>query len=72
MDHQQYFDSNKKFWDSRVEPHQKSELYKMEAFMIGETSLTEIERDALGDVNGKSLLKDPSSCLFGIKAVNYN
>lgn len=69
MDHQQFFDSNKKFWDSRVEPHQKSDLYKMDAFMKGETSLTEIERDALGDVNGKSLLH--LQCHFGQDTISW-
>ena len=53
MDHQHLFEENKKMWDARVEPHTKSAMYKMEAFLAGETSLTEIERDELGDVSGK-------------------
>ena len=63
MDNQQYFDDNQKLWDGRVEKHIKASMYKMKAFMAGETSLTEIEKDALGDVSGKSLLH--LQCHFG-------
>ncbi|HFA49183.1 MAG TPA: class I SAM-dependent methyltransferase [Bacteroidetes bacterium] len=66
---QKYFEANKKTWDSRVEPHTKSEMYKMEAFMAGATSLTEIEKDALGDVSGKSLLH--LQCHFGQDTISW-
>ena len=69
MDNQQFFDTNKKFWDSRVEPHQKSDLYNMEAFMNGKSSLTEIERDAFGDVTGKTLLH--LQCHFGQDTISW-
>lgn len=69
MDNQQYFDTNKKFWDSRVESHTKSEMYDMEAFMAGKSSLTEIEKDALGDVTGKSLLH--LQCHFGQDTLSW-
>lgn len=60
---QQYFEENRKLWDSRVEVHVKSDLYKMESFLAGHTSLTEIERHALGDVSGKTVLH--LQCHFG-------
>ena len=69
MNNQQFFDENKKLWDGRVESHTKSCMYKMEAFMAGETSLTEIERNALGDVSGKSLLH--LQCHFGQDTLSW-
>ena len=69
MDHQHLFEENKKMWDARVEPHTKSAMYKMEAFLAGETSLTEIERDELGDVSGKSLLH--LQCHFGQDTLSW-
>ena len=69
MDNQQFFKDNLKLWDGRVEGHTKSSLYKMEAFMAGETSLTEIERDALGDVSGKTLLH--LQCHFGQDTLSW-
>lgn len=69
MDNQHFFTDNKKLWDARVDSHTKSSMYKMEAFMAGETSLTEIERDALGDVSGKSLLH--LQCHFGQDTLSW-
>ncbi len=69
MDNQQFFQDNLKLWDARVEVHTKSSLYKMKAFLEGETSLTEIERDALGDVSGKSLLH--LQCHFGQDTLSW-
>lgn len=69
MENQQYFDLNKKFWDSRVEPHQSSSLYDMKAFMAGKSSLTEIEKDELGDVTQKTLLH--LQCHFGQDTISW-
>ena len=69
MDNQQFFQDNLKLWDARVETHAKSSFYKMEAFMKGESSLTEIERDALGDVTGKTLLH--LQCHFGQDTLSW-
>ncbi len=69
MDNQQFFNENKMLWDGRVDAHTRSELYKMEAFLAGETSLTEIERDALGDVSGKTLLH--LQCHFGQDTLSW-
>ena len=53
---QPYFDQNKKIWNDRVETHLKSDFYDHAGFMAGKSSLTEIEANALGDVNGKTVL----------------
>lgn len=62
-DNKTYFDTNKARWNDRVNVHLKSELYNMEAFMAGATSLKEIEINGLPDVKGKSLLH--LMCHFG-------
>ena len=69
MNNQQYFNLNKKFWDSRVASHLQSDMYDMEGFLAGKSSLTEIERDALGDVSGKTLLH--LQCHFGQDTLSW-
>lgn len=64
-----YFKNNQELWDSRVGVHLKSELYDHENFMKGKCSLTEIERDALGDVSGKTLLH--LQCHFGQDTISW-
>jgi ubiquinone/menaquinone biosynthesis C-methylase UbiE len=64
-----FYESNKALWDRRVEPHTRSELYAMEAFRSGATSLNHIEREALGDVRGKSLLH--LQCHFGQDSLSW-
>lgn len=66
---QQYFDANKIQWDSRVEPHQTADLYNMEAFMAGTSSLNEIEQNGIGAVTGKSLLH--LQCHFGQDTLSF-
>ena len=66
---QQYMEINKQLWEGRVEYHLKSELYDMESFMAGKTSLTEIEKNALGDVSGKTLLH--LQCHFGQDTLSW-
>lgn len=66
---QDFFEQNRQLWDSRVAVHLKSELYDQENFMAGKNSLTEIERDALGDVSGKSLLH--LQCHFGQDTLTF-
>jgi len=64
-----YFQKNQELWDSRVAVHLKSDLYDHENFLKGKSSLTEIERDALGDVSGKSLLH--LQCHFGQDTISW-
>lgn len=64
-----YFEQNRQLWDNRVAVHLKAELYDQENFMAGKSSLQEIERDALGDVSGKSLLH--LQCHFGQDTLSW-
>lgn len=50
-------------WNDRVDPHLKAELYNLEGFLQGETSLNDIELAILGDIKGKALLH--LQCHFG-------
>jgi 2-polyprenyl-3-methyl-5-hydroxy-6-metoxy-1,4-benzoquinol methylase len=64
-----YFDQNKKLWNDRVEVHMKSELYDMPSFMAGKSSLNEIDKNAFGDVSGKTLLH--LQCHFGQDTLSW-
>ena len=63
------FDENKKGWDERVETHLASELYDMQAFRAGKSSLNLEEVEALRDVKGKSLLH--LQCHFGQDTLSW-
>lgn len=58
-----YLRSNLNLWDQRVPVHLETAFYGMDAFREGACSLTHIEREALGDVSGRSLLH--LQCHFG-------
>lgn len=58
-----YFDVNKETWNKKVAIHAESEMYNMEVFKSGGSSLMPYEIKALGDVKGKSLLH--LQCHFG-------
>ncbi|WP_369800494.1 hypothetical protein [Tenacibaculum sp. Bg11-29] len=60
---EQYFVINKETWNMKVGVHAKSDMYDLNAFKNGESSLKKYELDALGDVSGKSLLH--LQCHFG-------
>jgi len=64
-----YFEVNKNTWNNKVVIHAESEMYKMEAFKAGESSLMPYELKALGDVNGKSLLH--LQCHFGQDTLSW-
>ncbi len=53
---QSYFDQNKILWNEKAPVYLQSAFYDHFAFLKGKSSLTEIEADALGNVEGKSLL----------------
>jgi SAM-dependent methyltransferase len=69
-DHTNYFDINKATWNKKVGIHAESEMYKMEAFKSGESSLMPYELKALGNVNGKSLLH--LQCHFGQDTLSWS
>lgn len=58
-----YFEVNRQTWNQKVKAHVKGDLYKLEAFKKGASSLMSYETNALGKVDGKSLLH--LQCHFG-------
>lgn len=54
---------NKATWNEKVKIHSQSDLYDLDAFKKGKSSLMPYEIEALGDVKGKSLLH--LQCHFG-------
>lgn len=67
---QHYFDTNKATWNTKTKVHAESDFYNLEAFKNGETSLNAYELEALGDVNGKSLLH--LQCHFGQDTLSWS
>jgi len=64
-----YFEANKNLWNKRVAIHKKSDLYEVEEFKKGKSSLQHIELEELGDVKGKSLLH--LQCHFGLDTLSW-
>ena len=60
---QEYFDKNKELWNAKVPIHVKSELYDMQAFLAGKSSLDKASLSHLGDIKGKKVLH--LQCHFG-------
>lgn len=69
-DNDNYFKINKATWNEKVKVHAKSDMYDLEAFKNGKSSLMPYEVDALGDVNGKSLLH--LQCHFGQDTLSWS
>lgn len=67
---QDYFKVNKSTWNEKVKVHAESEMYDLEAFKNGKSSLMSYELEALGDVNGKSLLH--LQCHFGQDTLSWS
>ncbi len=66
----EYFETNRKAWDLRLDVHKASEMYDLESFKKGRNSLTEIELKALGDqVSDKTLLH--LQCHFGQDSLSW-
>lgn len=65
-----YFEVNRQTWNEKVKIHSNSEMYDLEAFKKGKTSLMPYELHALGDVNGKSLLH--LQCHFGQDTLSWS
>lgn len=60
---------NRKRWDEVTPVHVRSEFYDVPGFLAGRNTLFDIEREALGDVRGKSLLH--LQCHFGLDSLNW-
>ena len=68
--HKNYFETNRKTWDTKVNIHSKSKMYDLAAFKKGKSSLMAYELDGLGDVKNKSLLH--LQCHFGQDTLSWS
>jgi 2-polyprenyl-3-methyl-5-hydroxy-6-metoxy-1,4-benzoquinol methylase len=64
-----YFIANKSLWNQRTKVHKDSSFYNLEGFKKGETVLTPIELNELGDVQGKTMLH--LQCHFGMDSLDW-
>lgn len=62
-------EQNRKVWNEIVELHYNHPDYKLQEFLDGWNSLKKIEKNALGDVNGKALLH--LMCQFGMDTLSW-
>lgn len=65
----EYIDTNRRNWDDRVPIHLQSDFYDVASFKAGRSTLLSVERDELGDVNGKTLLH--LQCHFGMDTLSW-
>jgi 2-polyprenyl-3-methyl-5-hydroxy-6-metoxy-1,4-benzoquinol methylase len=66
---EKYIEVNKSLWNGKTEIHVKTDFYDVESFKKGKSSLNYLELEALGDVNGKSLLH--LQCHFGMDSLSW-
>ena len=62
-------ETNRALWDAWTDLHQDSELYDLESFRRGESTLHSIELEAMGEVAGLSLLH--LQCHFGLDTLSW-
>lgn len=67
---EKFFKTNKTTWNEKVKVHAKSEMYDLDAFKQGKSSLMAYELEALGNVNQKSLLH--LQCHFGQDTLSWS
>lgn len=65
----EYFSANKELWNQRTAVHKESDFYNLKGFKAGETVLTPIELNELGEVNGKTMLH--LQCHFGMDSLDW-
>ena len=65
-----FFDTNRATWNKKVSIHANSDMYDMQAFKNGKSSLMSYELEALGDVNEKTLLH--LQCHFGQDTLSWS
>lgn len=65
----EYFEANKNLWNKRTVVHIGSDFYDLPGFKTGETVLTPIELNELGDVKGKTMLH--LQCHFGMDSLDW-
>jgi SAM-dependent methyltransferase len=66
----EYINRNKELWNELTPIHANSEFYRLNEFKAGENKLRSIEREEVGNVNGKSLLH--LQCHFGMDTLSWS
>lgn len=61
--------SNRDLWDALTTVHEQSAYYDVAGFLAGRSRLHPLEREALGDVAGRSLLH--LQCHFGLDTLSW-
>lgn len=67
--YKEYFSANKDLWNQRTIVHRDSSFYNLEGFKKGESVLTPIELNELGEVSGKTMLH--LQCHFGMDSLDW-
>ena len=62
--------ANRDNWDERTPAHAASDFYDVAGFKQGRITLTDIERQEVGDVSGKTLLH--LQCHFGLDTMSWS
>ena len=71
MENQQdYISINKETWNNKTDVHIASELYDVDGFLNGKSTLNDIELALLGDVKGKKILH--LQCHFGQDTMTFS
>lgn len=70
MDFQKAFAVNRDTWNKKVAVHAASDFYNLKDFQKGKSSLNKYELEALGNVEGKSLLH--LQCHFGQDTLSWS
>lgn len=70
LDSKDYLKHNKALWDKWTEGHVESDFYDVPSFLEGRNSLTSIETDLLGDINGQTVLH--LQCHFGQDTISMS
>jgi SAM-dependent methyltransferase len=65
----EYIETNRRHWDELVPLHVRSGFYDVDAFKTGQSTLTRLEREEVGDVRGKTLLH--LQCHFGLDTLSW-
>ena len=65
----EYRRSNQAMWDEYVGINSRSEMYALDQFKAGKSSLHRLELDELGEVGGRSLLH--LQCHFGLDTLSW-
>lgn len=64
-----HFAANRALWNTWTQLHIDSDFYDVNSFRTGQTTLKQVEREALGDVHGKTLLH--LQCHFGLDTLSW-